>query len=62
MGCCVAAAESGVFDLEMEGASNDLDAGRDGAVDLTLEDGRERVPVASERGGSGGCPPGIALP
>lgn len=54
-----ATVESGVFDLDMEGASNDLDTGSDGAVDLTLEDGRERVPpVASDRVGSGGCPPG----
>ena len=59
---CGAAAESGVFDLEMEGASKDLDAGSDGAVDLTREDGRERVPVASDRVGSGGCPPGVAAP
>ena len=56
---CGAAVESGVFDLEMEGASNDLDAGSDGATDLTLEDGRERVPVASDSPvGRGGCPPG----
>ena len=47
-----ATVESGVFDLDMEGASNDLDTGSDGAVDLTLEDGRERVPpVASDRVG-----------
>ena len=56
---CGAAVESGVFDLEMEGASNDLDAGSDGATDLSLEDGRERVPVASDSPvGRGGCPPG----
>merc|ERR1712226_1514692 len=46
----------------MEGASKDPDAGSDGAVDLTREDGRERVPVASDRVGSGGCPPGVAAP
>ena len=53
---CVAAVESGVFDLEMDGASKEREAGSDGAVGLALEDGRERVPVASDRGGSGGCP------
>ena len=50
------AVESGVFDLEMDGASKEREAGSDGAVGLALEDGRERVPVASDRGGSGGCP------
>ena len=38
--------ESGVFDLDMEGASNDLDTGSDGAVDLTLEDGAEAEATA----------------
>ena len=55
----MAAVESGVFDLEMDGASKEREAGSDGAVGLALEDGRERVPVASDRGGSGGCPAGF---
>ena len=45
----------------MEGASKDREAGSDGAVGLALEDGLERVPVASDRGGSGGCPAGVAV-
>ena len=45
-----------MLDLEMEGASKDREAGSDGAVGLALEDGRERVPVAIDRGGNGGCP------
>ena len=44
----MAAVESGVFDLEMDGASKEREAGSDGAVGLALEDGRERVPVASD--------------